>query len=225
MAISGLDRRASKLEDSMDGIRRQKEADERKAWREANSERLEWEMFLRNHGPASIEYTEEDIEKYSDKEEIRAAIACREMLQRVLAKYKGPVVDYEAMDTTEKALAYLLEEFCMCMDTYRLFDSDLEHWQYKLGLDEVRPPFVELIKAIDEHTGSSDWREVCFLQENQDAIIKRLFENYEDGRARYLKYKAEHATESQRCVGGPRCKQRGMFPPTHKNALRNLKHP
>ena len=32
-------------------------------------------------------------------------------------------------------------------------------------------------------------------------------------------------TESQRCVGGPRCKQRGMFPPTHKNALRNLKHP
>ena len=30
---------------------------------------------------------------------------------------------------------------------------------------------------------------------------------------------------SQRCVGGPRCKQRGMFPPTHKNALRNLKHP
>ena len=59
MAISGLDRRASKLEDSMDGIRRQKEADERKAWREANSERLQWEMFLRNHGPASIEYTEE----------------------------------------------------------------------------------------------------------------------------------------------------------------------
>jgi hypothetical protein len=47
MAISGLDRRASKLEDSMDGIRRQKEADERKAWREANSERLKWEMFLR----------------------------------------------------------------------------------------------------------------------------------------------------------------------------------
>ena len=119
------------------------------------------------------------------------------MLQRVLAKYKGHIVDYEAMDTTEKAFAYLLEEFGMCMDTYRLFDSDLDHWQYKLGLDEVRPPFVELIKAIDEHTGSSDWREVCFLQENQDAIITRLFENYEDGRARYLKYKAEHENENK----------------------------
>ena len=85
----------------------------------------------------------------------------------------------------------------MCMDTYRLFDSDLEHWQYKLGLDEIRPHFVELIKAIDEHTGNSDWREVCFLQENQDAIMRRLFENYEDGRVQYLKYKAEHATENK----------------------------
>ncbi|MGD0953811.1 MAG: hypothetical protein ABR985_15720 [Methanotrichaceae archaeon] len=197
MAVSGLDRRASKLEDSMDGIRRQKEADERKAWREDNSERIQWEMFLRNHGPASIEYTDENIEKYSDKGEIRTAIACREILQRVLAKYKDHIVDYEAMDATEKAFAYLLEEFCMCMDTYRLFDRDLENWQYKLGLDEIRPPFVELIRAIDEHTGSSDWREVCFLQENQDAIMRRLFENYEDGRAQYLKYKAEQANENK----------------------------
>jgi hypothetical protein len=51
MAISELDRRASKLEDSMDGLKRQKAAEERQAWRESNSERLKWEMFLRNHGP------------------------------------------------------------------------------------------------------------------------------------------------------------------------------
>ena len=31
MAITGLERRASKLEDSMDRLRRQKEAEERKA--------------------------------------------------------------------------------------------------------------------------------------------------------------------------------------------------
>jgi hypothetical protein len=183
MAITGLDRRASKLEDSMDHLRRQKEAEERKAWREANSERLKWEMFLRNHGPESIDYSEEDIEKYPDeKEEIRAAIACREMLQRVLAKYKGHVVDYEVMDTSEKAFVYMLEEFCMCMDTYRLFDSDIYCWLDKLGLDEIRPSFIELIKAIDGHTGSSDWREVCYLQEAQDALMERLFKNYETGR-------------------------------------------
>jgi len=87
MAIAGLDRRASKLESSLDYVRQQKEAEERKAWREKNSERLSWEMFLRNHGPASISYTAEDIEKHDDKEEIRAAIACREMLQKVLTKY------------------------------------------------------------------------------------------------------------------------------------------
>ena len=73
MALSGLDRRASKLEDSMEGLKRQKEADERKAWREANFERLKWEMFLRNHGPESIEWTEESIEKYpNEKEDIEA---------------------------------------------------------------------------------------------------------------------------------------------------------
>ena len=55
----------------------------------------------------------------------------------------------------------------------------------------VRPPFVELIKAIDEHKGSSAWRKICFLQVNQDAMMKLLFENYEDGRAHYLIYKAE----------------------------------
>ena len=196
MAISGLDRRASKLEDSMESLRQQKVTEERKAWREANSERLKWEMFLRNHGPVSIEYSEEDLEKYPDeKEDIKAAIAYREMLRKVLAKYKGHVVDYEAMDPTEKAFAYLLEEFGMCMDTYRLFDSDIYHWLDKLGLDEIRPPFIELIKAIDEHTGSSDWREICYLQENQNAIMERLFENYEAWRAKYLRHKTEHPVE------------------------------
>jgi hypothetical protein len=174
-----------------------KEADERKSWREENSERLRWEMFLRNHGPESIDWTEESIEKYPDeKEDIEAGIACREMLQRVLAKYKGHVVDYEAMDASEKAFAYMLEEFGAYMDTYRLFDSDLYHWLDKLGLDEIRPPFIELIRSIDQHTGGPDWREICYLQENQDSMMKRLFENYEDGRARYLRYKAEHPDQS-----------------------------
>ena len=105
MAISELGRRASKLEDSMDGLKRQKAAEERQAWRESNSERLKWKMSLRNHGPESIDWTEDSIEKYPDeKEDIKAGIACREMLQKVLAKYKGHVVDYEAMDITEKAL-------------------------------------------------------------------------------------------------------------------------
>jgi len=204
MAIAGLDRRASKLESSLDYVRRQKEAEERKAWREKNSERLHWEMFLRNHGPASISYTEEDIEKYDDKEEIRAAIAYREMLQKVLTKYDGWIVNYEAMDETEKAFAYLLEDFNAFRDTYSLFDMDLDRWLDKLGLDEIRPPFVELIKAIDEHMDGSDWREICYLQEAQDAIMKRLFENYEARRASYLRYKAEHPEETDQSESEPK---------------------
>jgi hypothetical protein len=197
MAIANLDNRASKLEESFEHLKKQKEIEERKAWREANSVRLHWEMFLRNHGPASIEFTDEDIDKYNDKGEIRAAIACREMLQKVLAKYDGWIVNYEAMDETEKAFAYLLEEFHAYLDQYSLFETDLENWQYKLGLDDSRPPFIDLIKTIDEHLGNSEWREVCYLQERQDSMMEKLFENYEDGRARYLRYKAEHPEKEE----------------------------
>lgn len=42
---------------------------------------LRLEMFLRNHELDSIEYTEEDIEKYYDKEETRASIDYREILK------------------------------------------------------------------------------------------------------------------------------------------------
>jgi hypothetical protein len=197
MAITGLDRRASKLEDSMDHLRRQKEAEERNAWRQENSERLQWEMFLRVHGPDSIEVTEEDIEKASDpenKEEIKAEVACKKMLQRVLAKYDGWIVDYGAMDETEKAFAVLLESFHIYENVYNLVRLDLDNWEYKLDL-KPELSFVEEIKAIDEHIGSSDWREVCYLQENQDAVMERLFQYEEARRARYLRYKAEHPEE------------------------------
>jgi hypothetical protein len=198
MAITSLDRRASKLEDSMHHLRRQKEAEERKAWREANSERLQWEMFLRVHGPDSIEYTEEDIEKATDSdymEEIKAEMACKKMLQRVLAKYDGGIVNYGAMDETEKAFAVLLENFHIYENVFDLFRLDLETWGDKLDL-KPELSFVEEIKAIDEHTGSSDWREVCYLQENQDDVMERLFEYEEARRARYLGYKAEHPEET-----------------------------
>jgi len=194
MAITNLERRTSKLEDAMDYLKRQKETEERKAWREANSERLNWEMFLRVHGPESVEVTEEDLEKTDNlerKEEIRAEIAYKKLCQKVLSHYAGWIVKYENMDETEKAFAYLLELFYAFQDTYSLFELDLDHWQYKLGFDETRPPFVEFIRTIDEHMGGSDWREVCYLQESQDAIMERLFQNYEAGRARYLRYKSE----------------------------------
>jgi hypothetical protein len=191
MAVSRLDRRASKLEDSMEGLRKQKQAEERAGWRRKNSRRLRWEMFLRNHGPESIEWSEKEIQSYDPEEraECEAGIACREMLEKVLAKYRGCAADFEAMGTTEKAFAHLLNEFELFIGNYALFDRDLDYWQDKLGLAEIRPPFVDLIRAIDEHTGSSYWREICYLQNGQDALMEQIFENYEEGRARYLQNK------------------------------------
>lgn len=72
-----------------------------------------------------------------------------------------------------------------------LLERDFEETAYKLGLDEIRPPFLEVVKAIDEHRGGSDWREVCYRQETQDRLTMRLFENYEEGRANYLRHKVE----------------------------------
>jgi hypothetical protein len=89
----------------------------------------------------------------------------------------------------------LLESFHIYEDVYNLFRLDLETWGDKLDL-KPELSFVEEIKAIDEHTGSSDWREVCYLQEKQDAVMERLFEYEEARRARYLRYKAEHPEET-----------------------------
>ncbi len=194
MAITNLDRRASRLEDSLEHLRLQKAKEEREAWRQANSERLKWEMFLRVHGPESVEVTENDLEKTSDpdrKEEIKAELAFKKLCQQVLSHYDGWVVRYDNMNETEKAFAWLLESLYAYRDIEDLFEMDLDTWTCKLNIgSEVG--FVEEIKAIDAYVGNTDWREVCYLQTHQDAMMERAFEYEEDRRARYLRYKAEH---------------------------------
>jgi hypothetical protein len=64
---------------------------------------------------------------------------------------------------------------------------DIEHWEYKLGLD--LPSFVDLIKAIDEHTGSSDWRQICYLEERQHGLLEAAYTDFENRRARALQYR------------------------------------
>ena len=59
----------------------------------------------------------------------------------------------------------------------------------KLNID--LPHFPELISRIDEHLGSSDWREICYLQEAQDYLMERFLENWEIMRANALQCRAE----------------------------------
>ncbi len=152
-------------------------------------------MFLRNHGPESINYIEKDLEEAVEsesKEEIKAELAYKTLCQKVLSHYKnGWEVDYTGMDETEKALAFLLECFYSYLNRTELFIQDFENWEWKLKL-KPELSFVEAIKAIDEHMGSSDWREICYLQEHQDRMMERAFEVEEERRVAYLKYKAEH---------------------------------
>lgn len=200
MAISGLDRRASKLEDSLDYVKRQKEAEERAAWRRENSERLRFEMFLRRYGPGEnfdwARATKEDKERDAEAQaDAVAALAHEDMLQKILTHYdKEGVVDYSSMDTNEKAFAHLFEELFLVADDDDLFMSDIEHWEDKLDLD--LPSFVDLIKAIDEHTGSSDWRQICYLEERQHSLLKHACLEHENRRARALQYRATHPEES-----------------------------
>jgi hypothetical protein len=200
MAITGLERRASKLEDSMDRIRRQKEAEERAAWRRENSERLRFEMFLRQYGPGEnfdwARTTKEDKERGVEAQaDAEAALAHESMLQKILTHYdKEGVVNYSPMDTNEKAFAHLFEELFLIVDDNDLFRADIEYWEDKLGLD--LPPFVDLIKAIDEHTGSSDWRQICYLEEKQHILLKHACLEQENRRASALQYRATHEEES-----------------------------
>jgi hypothetical protein len=200
MAITGLDRRASKLEDSLDSVRQKKEAEERAAWRRENSESLRFAMFLRHYGPGednfgwakgSLEDKERDAEAHAEAE---AALAHEAMLQQILTHYdeKG-IVNWVSMDTKEKAFAHLFEELFLVTDDDDLFRHDIEHWEYKLGLDF--PPFVDLIKAIDEYTGSSDWRQICYLEERQYLLLKHACLVYEERRAGALQRRAKEAQE------------------------------
>jgi hypothetical protein len=199
MAVTNLDRRASKLEDSMECLRRQKEAEERAAWRRENSERLRFEMFLRQYGPGEnfdwARKTNEDKERSAEAQaEAEAALAHEDMIRRILAHYdKEAVVNFTSMDTNEKAFAHLFEDLFLVVDDNDLFISDTEYWEDELGLD--LPSFVDLIKAIDEHTGSSDWRQICYLEERQHDLLKHACLKHENRRARALQYRATHQEE------------------------------
>jgi len=179
MSIDRLDRR--------DHLKLQKEAEELQAWRVKNSERIRWEMFLRSFGP------EGDFDHLGempvDAEE-EAAFAHREMLQRILKHYTGDgTADYESMSFEEKAFAHLLDDLFMVIDDYELLDTDIDYWRFELNID--LPHFPELISRIDEHLGSSDWREICYLQEVQDHLMEFFLENWEIRRANALQRRAE----------------------------------
>lgn len=153
-------------------------------------------MFLRHFGPGddNFGWAKADKERNDeDQAEAEAALAHQDILQRVLSHYNGWVVDFRPMDTNEKAFASLFEELFMVVEDSYLFRFDLDYWRDKLGLD--LPPFVQLIKAIDEHTGGSDWRQICYLEERQYALIKTMCQEYEADRARALQYRATHQEE------------------------------
>ncbi len=45
-----------------------------------------------------------------------------------------------------------------------------------------------MIKAIDAHTGSSDWRQICYLEEGMHELLKNAYTEYEDRRIRRLEF-------------------------------------
>ena len=168
-------------------LKRQTEAEKRQAWRDENSERLRWEMFLRSFGP------EGDFdhlgESPKDAEE-EAAFAHREMLQRILRYYGNDgTPDYESMSFEEKAFAHLLDVLYTEIDSYSLLDSDIDYWRFKLNID--LPHFPELISRIDKYLGSSDWREICYLQEAQNNLMAQFSKNWELMRVDAFRHRSE----------------------------------
>ncbi len=98
-----------------------------------NSERLCWDLFLRQFGPGEDNFgwakgclaeKERDAESHAEDE---AALAHQDMLRRILTHYNGWIVNFQSMDNNEKAFASLFEElFNLVNDTY-LFMCDIEY--------------------------------------------------------------------------------------------------
>ena len=174
--------------DRRDHLKLQKDAEELQAWRIKNSERLRWEMFLRSFGP---EGDFDHLGETPKNEEEEAAFAHREMLQRILKHYTGDgTAYYESMSFEEKAFAHLFDELFLVIEDYELFDMDIDYWRFELNID--LPHFHELISRIDEHLGSGDWREICYLQEGQDYLMKRFLKNWEILRSNALLCREEN---------------------------------
>ena len=168
-------------------LRHQNKAKKSQAWRDENSERLRWEMFLRTSGPeGDFDYLGELPQ---DAEE-EAAFAHREMLQRILKYYNDEgTADYESMSFEEKAFAHLFDELFMEMDSYSLLNWDIDYWRFKLKID--LPHFLELISRIDEYLGNNDWREICYSQEAQDDLMAQFSENWELMRVDAFRHRSE----------------------------------
>ena len=168
-------------------LQRKKEDEEIQSWRKKNSERLRWEMFLRNFGP---EGDFDHLGEIPEDEEEEAAFAHREMLQQILNHYsEDGTADYESMSFEEKAFAHLFDELFMVIDDYELLDTDIDYWRFKLNID--LPHFHELISRIDEHLGSGNWREICYLQVAQNNLMELFLENWEIMRTNALQCRAE----------------------------------
>ena len=108
MSLISLDNRTTLREDSLAYLKRQKGTEERIACGKANSDRLRWKMFLRVHGVDSEGWTELDLEKttsHDSREEVKAFLAYRKILQSGISKYEGRIVKYDDMTEEEMALA------------------------------------------------------------------------------------------------------------------------
>jgi hypothetical protein len=169
------------------GLKRQNEAEKRQAWRDENSERLRWEMFLRTFGP---EGDFDHLGELPQDAEEEAAFAHREMLQRILRYYGNDgTPDYESMSFEEKAFAHLLDVLYTEINSYSLLDSDIDYWRFKLNID--LPHFPELISRIDKYLGSSDWREICYSQEVQNNLMAQFSKNWELMRVDVFRHRSE----------------------------------
>lgn len=184
MEVNNRHNEISQSKDSLAAIQSPKDIE----WRRKNVERVRWEMFLRNHGLGSEYFTEDDLEKIADhgrKEDMKAYLSYQRVLKRTLSKFDGYVPRYELMTEDEKALAWAMEMFYVFEDPFLLFLLDYDQWGGQLNFDPELS-FVEGIKAIDAHLGRADWREICYHQEEQDELIKRVYDHEEDRIARYL---------------------------------------
>jgi hypothetical protein len=171
--MKDIDKRIGELEIQAEPSRRKMEREARIQWRKDNSQRLRWEMFLRVWGPDSDWY---GTPGEDEPDEIRAY---RSMLKRVLKHYNGQpdlfeesAFDYDKMRHDEKAFAYVFNGRFIDIEDHKLMDCDIHNQCGRLGINDNPHvnPLSELIKVIDTDMGGSDWRQICYTEEQQQEL-------------------------------------------------------
>jgi hypothetical protein len=180
--IAQIERKAApQIQQAVDEIARKKAA-ALEEWRQANCNRLSWDLFALTQGPKlenPINYTHEKGESEDDAVFVDCYLAYFAMLDRVLKHGcdEEGFLDKSKMSAEEMAFTVCLEHLFWGSED-DLLSTGIFNQSIALGIApallEGTMSYAEAVQRIDDHRGGPEWRQICGSNEAQAELDSDL---------------------------------------------------